>query len=76
MAPVLVTCIAVFTVNLGLVVAALSSVPGGGEVASFEELQRAPYFFTAFMLVFSTLGLAGSHSAVLFYNHPFGFDEP
>lgn len=57
-------------------VAALASFPGGGESASFEQLQHAPYFFTAFMLVFSTLALTASHSAVLFYNHPFGFDEP
>ena len=56
--------------------AALLSFPGGGGRASFEELQHAPYCFTAFMLVFSTCGLAASHSAVLFYNHPFGFDEP
>ena len=65
--------VALLVYSLG---AALLSFPGDGGHASFEELQHAPYFFTAFMLVFTTLGLVASHSAVLFYNHPFGFDEP
>lgn len=57
-------------------VAALASFPGGDHRASFEELQHAPFCFTAFMLVFSTCALLASHSAVIFYKHPFGFEEP
>lgn len=59
-------------------VAAIATAPRGidGTKAKHTDLLQAPFFFTAFALVFATCALAVSHSAVLYRKHPFGFDEP
>lgn len=59
-------------------VAALASAPmkQGRNKIPLAELAQAPYFFTAVMLIFATCALLASHSAVVYYKHPFGLDGP
>lgn len=59
-------------------VAAVASAPmkQGRNKVPLAELVQAPYFFTAFLLIFATCALLASHSAVVYYKHPFGLDEP
>ena len=59
-------------------IATMASAPmkSGGRSVPLTELLDAPYFLTAFLLVFSTCALAASHSALLIHKHPFGFNQP
>ena len=60
------------------IVATLASVPmkSEGRSVPLTELLEAPYFLTAFSLIFSTCALAASHSALLIHKRPFGFNQP
>ncbi|HEU5074103.1 MAG TPA: hypothetical protein VFU02_08015 [Polyangiaceae bacterium] len=73
--PVRTVYVVLLVYSLVAGIASAPSKPDGGDIP-LADLLQAPYFFTAFMLCFSTCALVASHSAVLIYNNPFGIDEP